>query len=192
MARQPWGEPARRRELRWGDYRLRYGLAVALLLVGGILIQLGSAYTLSFLVAGVVAHAAGWVVLPGLGDRRLVVAIPSLLGVSAPLIGPLGATLVVLCLAGWLWVRERPAISYLACLLPIAVGVAMALAYQQYGYGGIVAGGCLVVLVGAAWLARALAVTASRHRGGRPGDERADGGPANGRRTPSRADGDIR
>lgn len=164
MHSAPWREPTRALELRWGGYRLRYAASVALLFVGGLLIQLGSTYTLYFLVLGVLAHAAGWTIAPGRGGRRLIVAIPSLIAVSAPLIGSLGTALLVICLASWLWLRERPPITYLSCLLPVATGALMARLYPQYGDGGIVVGCCLVTLVGAAWIARALAPASDRRR----------------------------
>ena len=157
-----WREPASLRPLRWGGYRGRYLAALVLLVAGALLVQLGSVYTLSFLGGGIAAHIAGWVVLPGRGGRRAIVAVPSTLGAAALLIGSMGAVLAVLPLLAWLWTRERPPLAWAVAVLPVVAGLALAQAFPQYGSGVIVVTIALVVVVGSAWLARAIAVARQR------------------------------
>jgi hypothetical protein len=152
-------EPASLVPLRWGTYRLRYPLALALLLAGALVVQAASVYAGYFLAIGFAAHIAGWLVLPAPGARRVIVALPSAICAAAPLIGSLGSALVVVCLLCWLWNRERPAIAYLVLVLPAIAGVVLAQLYPQYGHGAIVVAVALVVLVGSAWLASWIART---------------------------------
>jgi len=154
-----WREPASLRPLRWGRYRARYLAALALLVAGALLVQLGSVYTLSFLGGGIAAHVFGWVVLPGKGNRRAIVAVPSALGAAALLIGSMGSVLAVLPLLAWLWTRERPALAWTVAILPVGAGLVLAQAFPQYGSGAIVVAVALGVVVGSAWLARAIAIT---------------------------------
>jgi len=160
-----WREPAALRPLRWGRYRSRYLAALALLVAGALLLQLGSVYTLAFLGGGIVAHVAGWVILPGRGNRRAIVAVPSALGAAALLIGSMGAVLAVLPLLAWLWTRERPLLAWSVAVLPVAAGLVLAQAFPQYGSGVIVVAIALGVVVGSAWLARAIAIARRRRVG---------------------------
>ena len=153
-----WREPASLLPLRWGGYRARYLVAIVLLVAGALLVQLGSVYTLSFLGGGIAAHIAGWVVLPGKGNRRAIVAVPSALGAAATLVGSMGSVLVVLPLLAWLWTRERPPLAWTVAVLPVISGVMLAQLFPQYGEGAIVAGVSLGVVAGSAWLARGIAI----------------------------------
>jgi hypothetical protein len=146
-------EPTALLPLRWGTYRLRYPLAIGLLLTGGLVVQAASVYAGYFLGIGFAAHIAGWLVLPARGPRRVIVALPSAICAAAPLIGSLGTVLVAVCLLCWLWTRQRPLISYPVLLLPIVSGTVLAQLYPQYGDGGIVVSVTLAVLIGSAWLA---------------------------------------
>ncbi|MES2169121.1 MAG: hypothetical protein V4479_00145 [Actinomycetota bacterium] len=146
-------EPTALLPLRWGTYRLRYPLALALLIAGSLVALATSVYAVYFLGIGIAAHLAGWTVLPARGNRRVLVAVPSAICAAAPLIGSLGSVLAAICLLCWLWTRERPAIAYLVLLFPIVAGVILAQLYPQFGDGGIVAAVTLAVLVGSAWLA---------------------------------------
>ncbi|HEY0259538.1 MAG TPA: hypothetical protein VGC18_06770 [Lacisediminihabitans sp.] len=152
-----WHEPARDIPLRWGGYRLRYVLSVALILAGALLVQATSVYTGYFLLLGLGAHIAGWLVLPSRGGRRLAAVLPSALAVSSLLIGSLACVLLVLPLVFWFYNRQRPALSYLAALLPVLSGIVLAQLFPQYGDGGIVVGVSLIVIVGAAWMGRSTA-----------------------------------
>jgi hypothetical protein len=152
-----WREPAAQIPLRWGGYRARYLAAVALILAGGLLIQASSFYSQQFLVLGAVAHLTGWWILPGRGWRRLWASIPSVFVMILLLTsGPAFAALLI-PLAGWLWLRQRPARSYLALMAPLANGILLGQAFPQYGSGAIVVTVSALVLVGSAWLARLLA-----------------------------------
>jgi hypothetical protein len=154
-----WREPTASLPLRWGGYRTRYVLAVALILSGALLVQAASVYAGYFVTIGFAAHIAGWLILPSRGVRRVIIALPSAILASGPLIGPPGSLLLVLCLLAWLWARQRPAIAYLVLCLPIVSGAILTQLYQQYGDGQIVVAVSLVVIVGSAWLASAVART---------------------------------
>jgi hypothetical protein len=155
--RTPWREPTRELPLRWGGYRWRYAAAVALLLAGGLLVQAASVYAGYLLVGGLTAHIAGWIVLPARGLRRVAIALPSALAVGSLLFGSAGSILLVIPLAGWLYLRERPAIAYLVTVLPVLAGLLLGQLYPQYGQGAIVVAISALVLVASAWLGRSIA-----------------------------------
>lgn len=157
LRNEPWQEPTSLLPLRWGRYRPRYVAAVTLIVAGALVIQSGSAYADYLLLIGMLAHIAGWLILPARGARRAAIAVPSALMVGALLIGSLAAVLLVAPLVGWLYLRQRPPLSYLVTVLPVASGVVLAQLYPQYGDGGIVVGVSLVVITGAAWIARSIA-----------------------------------
>jgi hypothetical protein len=154
-----WREPATRIPLRWGAYRPRYVATVSLLLAGGLLLQAGSAYSEQFIVLGFAAHVAGWLILPGRGARRASVALPSALVVGSLLLGGVTSILLAIPLAFWLYLRQRPALSYIATLLPIGSGLVLSAFFPEYGHGGIIVSVSLVVIVAAAWIARSIART---------------------------------
>ncbi len=160
-----WREPTSAVPLRWGGYRSRYVASVTLILAGALLVQAASVYAGYFLGIGFAAHILGWLILPSRGVRRVIIALPSAICASAPLIGSLGSVLLVACLLGWLFARQRPAIAYLVLAFPVISGVILSQLYPQYGDGQIVVAVSLVVIVGCAWLARAIA--ASPRRSGR-------------------------
>jgi len=162
-------EPASLLPLRWGGYRSRYLGALVLLVAGGLLIQATSVYAIYLLVAGAAAHLAGWLILPGRGWRRVAVSLPSMIGTAGPLIGSFGALLLVLCLLGWLWVRQRPGRAYPVLVFPVISAIVLSRLFPQYGDGGIVVLVSLVVLVGSAWLARAVAGGGGRSAAGETG-----------------------
>lgn len=164
-------EPARGLPLHWGSYRLRVLGAVVLLFAGGLLMQAGSVYAISFLSIGALAHLSGWLILPGKGWRRVLVSVPSMVGAAAPLIGSFGTLLLPICLLGWLWVRGRPARSYPVLVLPVLSGIVLWRLFPQYGNGATVVAVSVAVLVGSAWLARAAAAgtrRTERSSSGRP------------------------
>lgn len=161
-----WHEPASLLPLRWGRYRPRYLASVSLIVAGALVLQAGSAYADYLIVLGFGAHIAGWLILPGRGAHRAAVALPSAVLVGSLLLGSAAAVLLVGPLAFWLLLRQRPARSYLATVLPVASGLLLAQLYPQYGHGGIVVGVCLVVIAGAAWIARWIALPRSVADGG--------------------------
>ncbi len=150
-------EPTLEIPLRFGTYRARYLLAIGLLFAGGIALQLSSAYTLGFTLAGAAATVAGWIVVPAPGWRRALVAGPALFGVIALLGGAQSGGLLALTLGGWLIVRMRPLVSFVVVVAPVAAAYGLAGLFPQYGYGAVVGGVLGLVLVGSAWLARMIA-----------------------------------
>lgn len=157
-------EPTSLLPLRWGRYRPRYLAAVVLIVAGALVVQAGSAYADHLLLIGMLAHIAGWLILPARGARRAAIAVPSALLVGALLLGSIATVLLVVPLAFWLYLRQRPALSYLATLLPLASGLVLARLYPQYGDGAIVVGVSLVMIVAAAWIARSIARTGTLNR----------------------------
>lgn len=157
LRNEPWQEPTSLLPLRWGRYRPRYVAAVTLIIAGALVVQAGSAYADYLLLIGMLAHIAGWLILPARGARRAAIAVPSALMVGALLIGSIAAVLLVAPLVAWLYLRQRPPLSYLVTVLPLASGVVLAQLYPQYGDGGIVVGVSLVVITGAAWIAQSIA-----------------------------------
>ena len=154
-----WQEPTARLPLRWGSYRFRYAAAIVLIVAGALVLQAGSVYADDLIVLGAGAHITGWLILPSRGAFRAAVAVPSVLLVGALLLGSVAAVLLAGPLAFWLLLRQRPAASYLAILLPVTSGLVLAQLYPQYGDGAIVVGVSLVVIVGSAWIARWIAVS---------------------------------
>jgi hypothetical protein len=156
-APERWLEPTSLLPLRWGRYRPRYLAAVVLVLAGALVMQAGSAYADYLILIGMVAHVAGWLILPARGARRAAVAIPSVLLVGSLLFGSIAAVLLVGPFAFWLSLRQRPAASYLAALLPLVSGLILAQLYPQYGDGAIVVFVSLIVVAASAWIARSIA-----------------------------------
>jgi hypothetical protein len=154
-----WREPASALPLRWGTYEGRY-LAGLLYIMAGLVILVGSnTYTVPFLLVGTVAHVAGWFILPAAGARRLWVAWPSLICVWLMLTGPQILFAMALPLLGWLVVRQRPARSYVVLVLPAVTGVLLANTFHSNHDEPLAFAIETVVVVGSAWLARALATT---------------------------------
>jgi hypothetical protein len=152
-----WREPTSTLPLRWGGYRFRYISAIALLISGGLLVQATSAYATYLLYIGMAAHLLGWWIVPGRGWRRFWMSLPSALVMLVLLTGGPSSAALVVPLAGWLYVRQRPARCYPVLLAPFAAGVILGQAFPDYGYGVIVVTIALAALVGSAWLARLIA-----------------------------------
>ncbi len=150
-------EPTAHLPLRYGTHRARYIAALALLFGGGILLQFTSAYTLLFAITGFAASAAGWIVIPGKGWRRQLALLTGLLGVAGLLNGAASGVLLALTLAGWLLVRQRPLLSYLVIALPAITALRLGDTFPQYGAGLIVVTALGSVMIGSAWIARAIA-----------------------------------
>ena len=155
--RPEWREPTSAIPLRWGGYRSRYVAALVLLISGGLIMQATSAYADYFLTIGFSAHIVGWLILPSRGPRRVAAAVPSALLIGSLLLGSVACVLLVVPLAFWFYLRQRPALSYLATLLPLISGLVLAQLYPQYGDGGIVVTVSTAVVVGSAWLGRTIA-----------------------------------
>lgn len=151
-----WTEPAVR-STRWGNYRVRYAAGLTLIVLGIAGTLLSSTYSLWFLLIGPAVHAVGWLALPGALWRRLFVVLPCLLGGLTLLAGAQFAGGFVVVLAGWLLVRQRPALSYLVLLLPIGAAIAFKLTLHEYSQNWVMLVVGTAVAVGSAWLARWLA-----------------------------------
>ena len=157
MAEPGWREPASLRPPRWGGYRSRYGAGLSLLLAGGLLVQSGSVYAPGLMLIGMVAHLIGWWLVPGRGWRRIIVSVPSLTTVMLILNGAAAMVFLVVPRAGWLWLRQRPARSYLVLVFPALSSYVLSLFFAQYGSGALVLFVSGLVIAGSAWLARFLA-----------------------------------
>jgi len=155
------GVPPRALPLRWGTYNGRLAAGIALLISGAIHLQGANTYALIFLLFGSLAHIAGWLILPARGGRRVGAIVPSFLGVFALLAGPQMLPLLVLPLLAWLWVRQRPAVSYLAVVPLLAITLAFARVFRELSAMPFAFGVSAVVFVGCAWAATALAAGAS-------------------------------
>lgn len=164
-----WREPTLDLPLRWGTYRARYISAVVLLICGGLLFQITSAYTFYVGVFGAALMAAGWTVVPAAGWRRGWAGVPGVLGAAALLGGADSSPLAALTLASWLLVRHRPARSAVVLVFPVFSGTVLGQLFPQYGSGAIVATITLAVLIGCAWLARRIATMPSPARAVRRG-----------------------
>jgi hypothetical protein len=153
-------EPAPR--VRWGDARWRYGVGLVTIVLGAALTNLISTYSLWFLLVGPCVQLLGWLILPGALWRRLLVLLPCLLAALVLVAGPDFAGAFAVLLAGWLFARHRPGLSYLAVIPVIVLSFVLKGALNEYGQNwvGLVSGSA--ACVACAWLAWALDVW--RHR----------------------------
>ena len=149
-------EPAARLH-RWGGYRARYLVGLAAVVLGVAATNLTSTYSLWFLLIGPAVQLTGWLVLPGALWRRLIVIVPCLIAGLVLIGGPDFAGSWVVLLAGWLLVRHRPALSYLAVLPLVATVFVLKLTLSEYSQNwlGLLIGA--LVTVGCAWAAAWLA-----------------------------------
>jgi len=155
---------------------LRWGTAGDRTAWGGILI-VSSAVTIAgwdtfvpppLLLAGVVAHVAGWSVMPAVGWRRVVAVVISTPAVLLLLTGPRFIGVLVLPYIAWLLVRHRPLRSYPTLTFVLAGAVVVARLFPDYE-GMLPALGIeALVILASAWVARAVAVTSDSRRARRP------------------------
>ena len=158
-----WREPSSLLPLRWGSYRLRYLAGLGLAISGGLLVQVTSTYSLGVLPIGLFLHILGWCILPGIGGRRVLAAAFSALTTILLLNGATSIVFLVMPLAAWLFLRQRPILSYSVLAIPVVSAYILAQAFPDYGWGALVLSFALAMLAGAAWLGRSLAVI-SRQR----------------------------
>lgn len=142
---------------RWGGYRARYLVGLATVVLGIAATNLTSTYSLGFLLIGPAVQLVGWLVLPGALWRRLVVIGPCLLAGLVLVGGPDFAGAFVVLLVGWLFVRRRPALSYVTVLPLVATVFVLKVTLSEYSQNwlGLLIGA--VVAVGCAWAAGWLA-----------------------------------
>ena len=146
--------------LRWGTYRGRY-LAGLLLIVGGaVQLQGSNTWTLPLLLIGTTAHIVGWSIMPARGWRRMLVIVPATVQIWLLLTGPASVWMFVIPYLCWMLVRHRPARSYLTVLLPLANGFVIPQFTMEYSGMPVALAVSMTVFVGAAWLARLIAVGA--------------------------------
>lgn len=162
-ARTGWREPSSLLPLRWGSYRLRYLAGLGLAIAGGLLVQVTSTYSLGVLPIGLFLHILGWCILPGIGWRRVLAAAFSALTTILLLNGATSMVFLIMPLAAWLFLRQRPIASYSVLLVPAISAYILSQVFSEYGWGVLVLTIALVVLAAAAWLGRSLAVI-SRQR----------------------------
>jgi hypothetical protein len=158
-ARRRWHEPTRSIRLRWGFYEERTIAGLLLIVAGGTAMAGASgvtAFSLSLLPAGAVAHLAGWCVMPSAGWRRVVVLAPSGLAMIALLGGPEFLGALVIPFIGWLLVRQRPARSYPTISFVLAGAIVLARVFDTYAEMLTALGIALAVVVASAWAARLL------------------------------------
>jgi hypothetical protein len=152
-----WTGPVIGAARAWGWYHVRYAAGLALICLGVVGTVLSSTYSLWFLLAGPVVNGIGWLVLPGSLWRRIAVLFPCMLGGLLLLAGPQFAGGFALLVAGWLVVRNRPALSYLAVLLPIGFSFASKEFLHDYSQNWLMLAVGAIISIGAAWLAAWLA-----------------------------------
>jgi hypothetical protein len=153
-----WHEPASRLPLRWGAYRVRLVVGLAMLFVGSACILVTTAYSLPFLLIGSLVQPAGWAVIPSTIGRRVAVAVP-VLGFTWLMLGGSGfAWCYAVTLTAWLLVRLRPLASYAALVLPITSSIVIPRFVSTYEQGWITIAVSTLVVIAASWLARFIAV----------------------------------
>ena len=154
-------EPTRRIPLKWDHYNDRYFVGLVLIVAGALHLQGTNNYTLVILFIGTLSTAVGWSIMPSRGWRRMIVVIPAIAQIWIMLTGPMSMWTLAIPLACWLLVRHRPLNSYLVLALPIANGIVLPRFFQEYSSMPQALAISGVVLVVAAWLARAIAHSAA-------------------------------
>ena len=148
--------------LRWGTARARTAGGGILIVAGAVAVAGGGGatnYALLTLLVGLLAHIAGWSVMPTQGWRRVVADVISTPAVLLLLTGPRFIGVLVLPYIGWLLVRQRPARSYPTLIFVLAGAVIVARLFPDYS-GMLPALGIeCVVIAASAWAARAVGGT---------------------------------
>jgi hypothetical protein len=156
----PWREPTSMLSLRWGRYRGRYLAGLMLIIGGAVQLQGSNTWTLPLLLIGTTAHVVGWSIMPASGWRRMLVIVPATAQIWLLLTGPGSVWMFVIPYLCWMLVRHRPARSYVTVLLPLANGLVIPQFSMEYSGMPVALAVSLSVFVGAAWLARLIAVSA--------------------------------
>jgi hypothetical protein len=145
--------------LRWGTLPARTVGGGILIVAGAVAIAGSNTYVLLLLLAGLLAHVAGWAVMPADGWRRVVAAVISTPAALLLLTGPRFMGVLVLPYLGWLLVRHRPLRSYPTLTFVLAGAVIVARLFPDYS--GMLPALAIefAVIVASAWAARAVAST---------------------------------
>ena len=150
------------RPLRWGGADAR-AIGGGILIVSGAVAVAGGGgttnYALLSLLVGAIVHVAGWSVMPADGWRRVLAVVMSVPAVFLLLTGPRFIGVLVLPYIGWMLVRHRPARSYPTVTFVLAGAVIVARMFPDYE--GMLPALAIefAVIVGSAWVARAVAGT---------------------------------
>jgi len=158
------GEVTEMIPLRFGTYRGRLLVGLALIISGSVAIQGGNSYALFLIVQGSVAFLAGWALLPATGARRIWVTGPAYIAAFLQLAGPQCAPAMVVVLWAWLVVRQRRRMSYLALIPALVVTVGLANSFSELSDLPFTSAVTTAALVGSAWLAWRLDSTARIRR----------------------------
>lgn len=157
-----WREPSSRLALRWGSWAARSWGGLALITGGGFAIAGTTASTAWLATLGVVAHVAGWCIMPAAGWRRIAVLIPSTFAMAVLLSGPTYLGVLVIPFLCWLLVRHRPLRVWPMAAFVVAAGIVVARIFPEYS-GMVTAVGVMAgILFGAAWAARAVHAASTR------------------------------
>src|SRR5690606_22304476 len=113
---------------------------------------------------GLFVLVVGWCILPGIGWRRVIGAAVGTFTAMLMLNGASSAVFLAAPLAAWLFLRERPLVSYPVLALPVLAAFALMQSFADYGWSGLVLTVSIAVLVGAAWLGRLLAAISRPRR----------------------------
>ena len=159
-----WREPSSKLSLRWGTWAGRSWGGLWLIFSGGVAIAGSSAAALWLAGMGVVAHLAGWAIMPAAGWRRVAVLVPSTVAMLALLPGPGYLTVLVVPFLCWLLARHRPLRVFPMAAFVVATGVVLARLFPDYSDMLVASGVALFVVVGAAWGARAVHAASTRPR----------------------------
>lgn len=143
--------------LRWGTYRLRLWLGIALVFIGAIFVLFTSTYTLPALLIGIMTHIVGWCILPSAGWKRICAAIASTFVTMILLNGSSATVFLSFSLAGWFLVLGRPWQSYLALAIPALSGLLLVRWFTNYGNYPVLFGLMALILIASAWVGRLLA-----------------------------------
>lgn len=145
--------------LRWGHAPARTVGGGILIVAGAVAIAGSNTYVLLLLLAGLLAHVAGWAVMPADGWRRVVAVVISTPAALLLLTGPRFVGVLVLPYLGWLLVRHRPLRSYPTLTFVLAGAVIVARLFPDYDGMLPTLAIEFAVIVGSAWVARAVAGT---------------------------------
>jgi len=147
--------------LRWGSAQARTVAGGILIASGAVAIAGSNTYVLLLLLAGLLAHVAGWAIMPADGWRRVVAVVISTPAALLLLTGPRFIGVLVLPYIGWLLVRQRPLRSYPTLTFVLAGAVIVARLFPDYS--GMLPALAIefAVIVASAWVARAVASTRS-------------------------------
>jgi len=141
--------------LRWGRRVDRAGMGAVLVVAGGVAVAGSNVYALPLAALGILAHLAGWVLLPAAGWRRIVAASVSTPAVVLLLAGPRYLGVLVACYLVWMLARHRPPRAWITALFPAAGAVVATTLHDVAMLPAL--GVMAAILIVSAWIAAYLA-----------------------------------